>query len=74
MNTGHNNAAAIAVDIAKGWKPNYYLTNMAMIIFSGTGNECCTKYLSDPTSAGKYRKLLYFQQGRDCKRSGKEKA
>lgn len=28
MNTGHNNAAAIAVDIAKGWRPNYYLTNM----------------------------------------------
>ena len=33
MNTGHNNAAAIAVDIAKGWRPNYYLTNMAMSYF-----------------------------------------
>lgn len=37
MNTGHNNAAAIAVDIAKGWKPNYYLTNMAMSYFQAPG-------------------------------------
>ena len=37
MSTGHNNAAAIAVDIAKGWKPNYYLTNMAMSYFQAPG-------------------------------------
>ena len=37
MNTGHNNAAAIAVDIAKGWRPNYYLTNMAMSYFQAPG-------------------------------------
>ena len=37
MNTGHNNAAAIAVDIAKGWRPNYYLTNMAMSYFQTPG-------------------------------------
>ena len=39
MNTGHNNAAAIAVDIAKGWRPNYYLTNMAMSYFQAPGTN-----------------------------------
>ena len=39
MNTGHNNAAAIAVDIAKGWRPNYYLTNMAMSYFQAPGRR-----------------------------------
>ena len=51
MNTGHNNAAAIAVDIAKGWRPNYYLTNMAMSYFQAprseerrVGKECRSRW------------------------------
>lgn len=37
MNTGRNSAGAIAADIAKGWRPNYYLTNMSMSYFEQQG-------------------------------------
>ena len=37
MSTGRDNVGAIAVAIAKGWKPNYYLTNMSMAYFEQAG-------------------------------------
>ena len=33
MRDNHASAAGIAVDIAKGWKPNLYLSNVAMAYF-----------------------------------------
>ena len=85
MNTGHNNAAAIAVDIAKGWRPNYYLTNMAMSYFQAPGMNVAPSifpilpdlfFVEDivASSTCKHWKLLYLQQRRDRERPGKEKA
>lgn len=33
MNTNHNDVSGIMLDIAKGWKPNMYLTNVSIAAF-----------------------------------------
>lgn len=37
MGTNHTTTAGIAVDIAKGWKPNMYLSNLSMAYFQEPG-------------------------------------
>lgn len=38
MNNGRSTTAGIQADIAKGWKPNNYLTNMSMAYFADPGD------------------------------------
>ncbi len=57
MSTGRDNVGAIAVAIAKGWKPNYYLTNMSMAYFEQAGmyvTPSIFPVLPVDTSTGKY--------------------
>lgn len=37
MNNNRSTVAGIQADIAKGWKPNNYLTNMSMAYFAQAG-------------------------------------
>lgn len=37
-----NSAAQIAARIAKGWKPNRYLTNMSMAYFANPADHVAT--------------------------------
>lgn len=42
MNNGRNTNAGIMAEIAKGWKPNNYLTNMSMAYFADPGDFVAT--------------------------------
>ena len=41
-----NSAAQIAARIAKGWKPNRYLTNMSMAYFANPADHVATSIFS----------------------------
>lgn len=42
MNNGRSTTIGIQADIAKGWKPNNYLTNVSMVCFANPGDFVAT--------------------------------